>query len=183
MTGTETADFLGRTPEEAERDRQRAREYRERIRARDWHEVPKGHYAVAVPDLGSADWEAAGYEGDPPIVAYRLFERRVARQCKNGRVIGREQFITGAVMLAGDDVDPDLVRREVKEDRDMAVEIFGPKGDLKAIVDAILTDIAAGDTFRAKFGQLTGKCGCCGMRLTDPKSKLIGIGPDCRGYR
>jgi len=86
-------------------------------------------------------------------------------------------------MLAGDDIDPDRVRQEVKWDRETAVEIFGAKGDLKAIVDAILMDIAGGDTYRAKFGQLTGKCGCCGMRLTDPKSKLIGIGPDCRGYR
>jgi hypothetical protein len=180
---TTTEDPLGRTPEEIAADKQRAGEYRARIIARDWHEVPKGHYAVPVPDLGSAEWEAAGYEGEPPVMAYRLFERRVARHCKNGRVIGREQFITGAVMLASDDTDAERVKRWLKDDREMFLEIYGPKGDIKEAVDQIMTDIGDGDTYRAKFGQLTGRCGCCGKGLTDPKSKLIGIGPDCRGYR
>jgi Family of unknown function (DUF6011) len=180
---TTTEDPLGRTPEQVAADKQRAAENRARITARDWHEVPKGHYAVPVPDLSNAEWEASDYAGEPPVMAYRLFERRVARQCKNGRVIGHERFITGGIMLAGDDIDPDHVRHEVKWERDMLIGMFGPKGDLKAVVDDIMRDIADGDTYRAKFGQLTGKCGCCGMRLTDPRSKLIGVGPDCRGYR
>lgn len=183
IDATTTEDPLGRTPEQVAEDKKRAAENRTRVQARDWHEVPKGHYAVPVPDLASAEWEAADYEGEPPVMAYRLFERRVARQCKNGRVIGHERFITGAIMLAGDGIDPEYVRREVKWDRAMTIGFYGPKGDLKAVVDTILTDIADGDTFRAKFGQLTGRCGCCGKALTDPKSKLIGIGPDCRGYR
>jgi hypothetical protein len=182
MTDTET-DFLGRTPEQAAADKRRAAETRERIQARDWREVPKGHYAIAVHDYGSAEWEAAGFQGEAPVIAYRLFERKVARHCRNGRVMGKDRFTSGAVMLASNDVDSDQVRHEVKSDRDMAVDSYGPGGDLKAIVDAIVLDVAGGDTFRAKFGQLTGKCGCCGMRLTDPKSKLIGLGPDCRGYR
>lgn len=180
---TTTEGLLGRAPEQAAEDKKRAAETAARIMARDWHEVPKGHYAVPVHDYASAEWEDAGYEGEPPIMAYRLFERRVARHCKNGSVIGREQFITGAIMLASNDIDPEEVRREIRFDRDMAIGAYGPKGDLKACVDEIMRDIEDGDTFRATFGQLTGKCGFCGMRLTDPKSKLIGIGPDCRGYR
>jgi hypothetical protein len=86
-------------------------------------------------------------------------------------------------MLASDDVNPDHVRHEIQWDRDMAIGAYGPKGDLKASVDEIMRDLEDGDTFRALFGQLTGRCGCCGKALTDPKSKLIGIGPDCRGYR
>lgn len=39
------------------------------------------------------------------------------------------------------------------------------------------------DGYRELFGKLTGRCGYCGKLLTDSKSKLIGIGPDCRGYR
>jgi hypothetical protein len=175
-------DPLGpRTPEQVAADKQRAAEHRARIRARDWHEVPKGHYAIPVPDFVA--WMDTDCEGDPPVMAYRLFERKTARHCKNGRVIGREKFITGAIMLASDDIDPDYVRQDVQGDRDIAIEVYGPKGDLKAIVDEMIRDIADGDTFRAKFGQLTGRCGCCGKALTDPKSKLIGIGPDCRGYR
>ena len=47
-------------------------------------------------------------------------------------------------------------------------------------VGFLIEDLENGDTFRALFGRLTGRCGCCGKALTDPKSKLIGIGPDCR---
>lgn len=36
------------------------------------------------------------------------------------------------------------------------------------------------DLYRAEYGKFTGKCGCCGRALTDPDSKLRGIGPECR---
>lgn len=39
--------------------------------------------------------------------------------------------------------------------------------------------VAQPDFYRASFGRLTGKCGCCGRRLTDPTSISRGIGPDC----
>jgi hypothetical protein len=164
---TAEVDPFGRTPEEAAAARQRAREDRERIQARDWREVPKGRYAIPVPDFGSAEWEAADFEGEPPVIAYRLFERRVARNCKNGRVIGKDRFVTGAVMLAASDTDSDLVRHTVKSDRELDIETYGPGGDVKAIVDRIIADIADGDTFRAKFGQLTGRCGHCHRPLTE----------------
>ena len=43
----------------------------------------------------------------------------------------------------------------------------------------ILHDIKGGDSFRALYGQLTGRCGRCGRLLTDPVSKVAGIGPEC----
>lgn len=35
-------------------------------------------------------------------------------------------------------------------------------------------------TAAARFAELTTRCLCCGRKLTDAKSKLLGIGPDCR---
>jgi hypothetical protein len=32
---------------------------------------------------------------------------------------------------------------------------------------------------RVRYGKLIGKCGYCGLKLTDPESRLRGIGPDC----
>lgn len=32
-----------------------------------------------------------------------------------------------------------------------------------------------------RFGQFATRCCCCGRALTDPASKTVGIGPDCRG--
>lgn len=53
-----------------------------------------------------------------------------------------------------------------------------------ALAGAILDVIANhGDIHRRLYGVLTGQCGKCHALLTDPTSKLIGIGPDCRGYR
>jgi len=36
------------------------------------------------------------------------------------------------------------------------------------------------DEATARFAALQLRCGFCGKALTDPKSKTIGIGPDCR---
>jgi hypothetical protein len=45
-------------------------------------------------------------------------------------------------------------------------------------VDAALT--AAPATAAKRFAELTTKCCCCGRGLTDARSKVLGIGPDCR---
>ena len=82
-------------------------------------------------------------------------------------MIGSERFITGAVMLASGNADLDHVRHEIQWDREMAIGAYGPKGDLKVAVDEIMRDLEDGDTFRALFGKLTGRCGCCGKTLTD----------------
>ena len=42
---------------------------------------------------------------------------------------------------------------------------------------AILADP---DEARRTYSRITVKCWVCGHRLTDPESKRLGIGPDCR---
>lgn len=39
------------------------------------------------------------------------------------------------------------------------------------------------DELRARYGRFFGKCGACGRTLSDPESKLLGLGPDCGGRR
>lgn len=36
------------------------------------------------------------------------------------------------------------------------------------------------DEATARFAALTTRCGFCGKKLTDERSKVIGVGPDCR---
>ena len=50
--------------------------------------------------------------------------------------------------------------------------------------EANVLQIAADpETATIKYGRLTGRCGCCGRTLTDPKSIERGIGPICaEGY-
>lgn len=68
-----------------------------------------------------------------------------------------------------------------------------PSGQFKPYsktVDALLAKglLGALDAFAAdpmtalvEFGKTTGICGCCGRKLTDPKSVAAGIGPVCSG--
>jgi hypothetical protein len=174
-------DFLGRTPEQVQEDRERARQTAERIKNRDWPEVPKGHYAIPVTDWFACDGDEAD-DWEPPILGYRLFERKVARVYKSGRRVGRDAFISGRTMIATG-VDSTRLLREIDLDRQVAVNLWGPGGDVKSTIDDIVCDVEGDDTFRATFGKLTGRCGCCGKALTDAKSKMVGLGPDCRGYR
>lgn len=178
MTTADTPGFLGLTPEEAAEAKRRGALYRKRVAEADWHQVPKGSYAVPVIDW--TDWEPE--DGEPPVIGYRLFERKVARHCKTGRVIGQDAFITGRVMMSAD-ADSAAVWREVESDRGIAIEEFGPGGDVRTLVVQLLDDVEDGDSYRAQFGKLTGKCGSCHKKLTDPKSKLLGLGPECRGFR
>ncbi len=168
------------SPEEREANRQRAAEHRARVMARTWQEVPKGYYALPVTDWH--EWMNRDCEGEANIIAYRMFSRTEARTCRNGRVIGRNRFITGAVWVEPG-ADPERVRAEIRDDDELAREWLGAGGELKQVIDSILLDIADQDSFRAQYGKITGRCGHCRKALTDPKSKLIGIGPDCRGYR
>ena len=136
-----------------------------------WQQVPKGYYALPVYgyDLISADdpdtWQA-------PLLGHQTYVRRVARVCKNGRVIGQDAFIRGVGWVAHDADRDDFQVNNVWDDRDYTV-------------DAILNPDFGnqGAEYRAIYGQITGRCGCCHKKLTEPKSKLLGIGPECRGFR
>lgn len=149
----------------------------QRILTRDWRDVPAGYYAIPVHD-----WDSWDGTGDPGVIAYRTFRRTVSRTTKTGRTIGRSRFVFGAVMQHPD-ADDEQVQREVDAERYACREVYGANGYLLTVVDEILVDLGGPDTFRANYGTFTGKCGCCGRRLTDPESKLRGIGPECRGDR
>lgn len=177
---TET-DILGRTEEEIQRDREEFRGYVNRVRARDWHEVPRGFYAIPIEDYDAWD-DDSPEDSEPPIIGYRQFERKVARICKNGRRIGRDAFVTGKMMVMPD-VHQDRIFKALDFEKECLPEEFGPNGWSKSTIDRLVLDVEGDDTFRPTFGKLTGRCGCCGKTLTDPTSKMLGIGPDCRGYR
>ncbi len=131
-------------------------------KAADWSDLPRGFYALHIFD----------YDAD--LLGYSLFERKVPRETKTGRRMGRNLFIYGATMIASPELEDRLVEHIAVEKRVYGGEV----GYGKAQVEELLADP---DGYRAVFGQLTGKCGCCGRKLTDPTSKLLGIGPDCRG--
>jgi len=53
-------------------------------------------------------------------------------------------------------------------------------GNKHADARAILADVAAnGQTYAIAYAKMTGKCGVCNTKLTDPKSIAAGIGPVC----
>jgi hypothetical protein len=149
----------------------------ERIRAADWHAIPSGYYAIPVYDFDS--WDGTG---EPAVIAWRTFRRTTARTTKTGRTIGHDRFTIGVVMHTPD-ADPDEVSDYLSADRAAARDVFGPRGELVAAIEGILTDLAGADTYQANYGRFTGRCGCCHRHLTDPTSKLHGIGPECRGSR
>lgn len=149
----------------------------ERIAAADWQQIPAGYYAIPVHDFDS--WDGTG---DPTVLAYRTFRRTTARTTKTGRTIGRNRFTIGAVMHAPN-ADPDDVRDQLTAYREASRAVFGPRGDVTSAIEDILRDLGKDDTFRANYGRFTGRCGCCHRHLTDPDSKLYGIGPECRGAR
>jgi hypothetical protein len=47
------------------------------------------------------------------------------------------------------------------------------------VADAIQADP---DRARARFAEFAVRCWRCGRKLTDPESKVLGVGPDCRAW-
>jgi hypothetical protein len=99
------------------------------------------------------------YDDEPyQCVGYTTF-----RRSKKGFRLGATYFLPALDHL------PDEERRVCREFR-------WTLDDLREMAGAI---VQHADRDRARFGQLTGRCGCCHRFLTDPRSKLRGIGPDC----
>jgi|SRR5829696_5868288 len=120
-----------------------------------WRDVPGGYYAL--PIFGDNDETEFGYV---------LYERRVPRTTSTGRTIGGHRWRRALVAAEG---------------VDMAELLADDLDDEQFDVGCILRDP---DYYRAELGRLTGKCGWCGRRLTDPDSKMCGMGPECaRGIR
>lgn len=150
--------------------------YEQRLHALDFHDLPEGHYALPV-------WEYSDDEdAEPPLLGHTTYQRIVARTTRNGKRRGRDAFRTGALIPAPG-VDPVHLADTVRRERALDVEMWGPGASTQCVLDILLYDVRNTDTYRALFGQLTGHCGYCGRELTDPESKMHGIGPDCRGER
>ena len=114
-----------------------------------WESLPVGWYAIPV------------YHYDYDLDESWPVQLTTFRRTRNGFRIGN------TYTLAGMDRVP-VEERDVYRGWSLA--------DLRDVADALVRDA---DELRANFGLFTGMCGCCGRRLTDPASKLRGIGPDC----
>lgn len=132
-------------------------EYADKIMANDWRDIPKGFYALTVVDMGE--------DGDYPLLGYKLFERKVPRTYKTGRTVGRDRW-TCTYLLS-----PGFAWEQFDRHRCDGTE-FWRRSDIADI-------LYDPERCRVLFGQVTGRCGCCGRTLTDPNSKMRGIGPEC----
>jgi hypothetical protein len=205
----------------------------------DWHEVPKGYYAIPVWDWHKFMNDCGPDEETPDLdlIGFQFVQRTVSRTYKTGRKagqkygkdelkIGRWYVAPGTtyyVIRAGLPDEQrwspwDRMRRELEDYRHGATHDLltePPAGRIwcrccdsccwaaqhadtmayvrkdnaltayqDCIAAAIIDSIKTHDNLLSRlYGMITGSCGCCHATLTDPKSKLIGIGPDCRGYR
>lgn len=141
-------------------------EERHRVTARDWQDVPEGHYAIPIT------------EDDGLLLGYVIYHRTVPRTLANGRKRGRNQIAEGEPIVVGG--YPGQLGERIRELRQAHRKLYGGfDGHLNWIVDQLLGSDLTLNRSRAQFGRLIGKCGCCGRWLTDPESKMRGIGPDC----
>lgn len=140
----------------------------QKVRSADWHDIPRGYYADTVV-LDSLDVD------DPDfckVLGYKLFERKVARVCKTGRVVGRDAWTRRLVAADGVEVQSLLAYLDEQS--------VDPEWDRQIEIALVLEDVADGtNLYRYTLGQITGRCGWCGKALTDPDSKMRGIGPEC----
>ncbi len=121
---------------------------------------PDGYYAAADPDNPETItcWRRSSAKSD-------LFA-----PWKRGARYGPYAGITRA------DVPKDQAERQVF----FAGLSQQYDGWFQQVCATIAADLNAA---RLLFAGFSGKCSSCGRKLTDPKSKLLGIGPDCRGER
>lgn len=115
-----------------------------------WPDLPKGFYAVEVIDGGE-------------MLGWALFERQVPRTTRSGRRMGRNALRIGAKYAVGEQAGHRIQRIAHQREAEWIAAL-----------------VADPEPARVLFGQVTGKCGCCGKKLHDATSKLLGIGPDCR---
>ncbi|HTY35131.1 DUF6011 domain-containing protein [Mycobacterium sp.] len=141
-------------------------DWERRVMATDWHDIPRGHYAIAVYDDDDEDYTLLGY---------KLFERKVPQTYKNGRTVGCDGWKRSYALAPGTTPSRaafDKLRENALDDTEFC---------RRCDIDSLLSDL---DWHREEFGRLTGRCGCCGKTLTDPDSKMRGIGPECiKGLR
>ena len=125
-------------------------------KARDWREnLPVGHYAIEI----YADDE------DGTEIGHRVFRRTEPQLLASGRIRGRHRLLHS-------------IRFHPEVPRETQWDFLAE--DTPALREQALAFILQ-DLRRhsVAYGHLTGSCGVCGRRLTDPESVALGIGPVC----
>jgi hypothetical protein len=130
-----------------------------------WRDVPRGYFAFPIYDIDGLDPDRDDVE--PEVIGHQCYERRVPRTHKNGRTVGRDRWRKITYKVEGVEDWQRVLDNRLYMDEAFEIE--------RMVEDP--------SRYQAEFGRLTGKCGCCGRRLTDPDSKMRGIGPECAGLR
>lgn len=97
----------------------------------------------------------------------------VAKQSKPAH----EQAVPGWYVIDGDTIQ---VKKGKQTGYSYVVKngaYLGTKGEGAEILKKIVAD---GKTYAVEYAKVTGKCGVCNTKLTDPKSIEAGIGPVCK---
>jgi hypothetical protein len=122
----------------------------------DWHDIPPGFYAVPVVT-------------DAGLLGHRLFQRR--GPFKEGRwrhPEGEWKPWPHSIARPSYQLAEGVTREEFRAAKGSAWD----EANIKFVLENL-------DMCREAFGQVVGRCGCCGRALTDPDSKMRGIGPEC----
>jgi hypothetical protein len=162
------------TPEEKEIQGRRAK-----VGNPSWFDIPSGYYAVPITrDVA------------PYVIGWSVYQRKEPRTFKNGRTVGRDQWVAGCSLLdwgwRSNTPAEGITRQELdswiqarRQESDQTGYMFWNDWR-EADIAFVLADV---DQAQAQFGKLFGRCGICGKKLTDPDSLIRGIGPDCAGLR
>lgn len=145
----------------------------------DWRLIPKGYYALPVIGHGTITADDDPETWEPPLLAYQTYRRRTEKH---------NDFRCGALypLWANWDADPEHLpgKDDVGWSRESELFVNNCYSNPVFAIEEILGDPGAADRYRALFGQFFGLCGICHRTLSDPQSKLRGIGPECvKGLR
>lgn len=77
---------------------------------------------------------------------------------------------------------PKLLRKDVPKDHAGRLAAIRAHNAVLTVWNTRVIDTIQADPAKAAaaFAQHSVRCFCCGRNLTDPRSKTLGVGPDCR---
>jgi hypothetical protein len=117
-----------------------------------WRELlPKGRYAWPLYDW--VNWDPTDGEDGPPLIGHAVYWRR--KRGLSLMLMRLNPNVTASLTAA--------CRMDENGDPDYHLASF----------------VAEPKKYAGEWGMHTGHCGFCGRALTDPKSREIGIGPEC----
>lgn len=132
----------------------------------DLREWPDGRYAFVTPGLEPTKANAT-------FIIKRTVKRGYTR---SGR------FIWGATTRRAEFIKPGRIelRKQVGDTKELIGEQMPDESSFRGEHGAVIEEIdKAPYAAMELYGKLIGACAYCGRSLTDPLSRLRGIGPDC----